>query len=108
MKLTDLDPRWLTPDVFIFRNPTGSNYWLTCKRIAMLGKEQYRLVYGDHMDPRTKTEWVGKCVVLTTPDCAWRFDGNDFASLTVTPSIDASASGNWHGFITSGQIVGGV
>lgn len=104
VKLTELDPRWLTPDVFIFRNPTGGNDWLTCKRVAMSMKDQQRLIYGDHMDPSTKTEWVGKCVVMTNPDCAWKFDGNDFETMTVTPSVDASASGNWHGFITAGEI----
>ena len=104
MKLTELDPHWLTPDVFIFRTPAGGNYWLTCKRVVMSTRDQQQLVYGDHMDPSTKTEWVGKSVVLTTPECAWRFEGNDFETLTVTPSIDASASGNWHGFITGGEI----
>ena len=104
MKLTDLEPRWLTPDVFIFRNPTGGKDWLTCKRVAMSQKDQMRLVWGDYTDPSTKTEWVGKPVVLTNPDMAWKFAGNDFETLTVTPSIDASASGNWHGFITNGEI----
>ena len=104
MKLTDLEPCWLTPDVFIFRNPTGGSDWLTCKRVAMSTRDQQRLIYGDHMDPTTKTKYVGESVVLTTPECAWEFKGNDFNTLTVTPSIDASASGNWHGFIKNGQI----
>lgn len=104
MKLSELEPRWITPDMFIFRNPTGGNDWLTCKRVAMPMKEQQWAVWGDYMDPSTKTEWAGKSVVLTTPDCAWRFDGYDFETLTVTPSVDASASGNWHGFITNGEI----
>lgn len=105
MKLTDLEPRWLTQDVFIFRNPTGGNDWLTCKRVPMSMKDQYQMVYGDVIDwPGRKTEWVGKTVVFTQPEYAWSFDGNDFESMTVTPSIDASASGNWHGFITNGEI----
>ena len=104
MKLIDLQPRWLTPDVFIFRNPTGGNDWLTCKRVIMSMKDQHELIYGVHMDPRTKTEWVGKCVITTTPECAWAFAGSDFETLTVIPSIDASSSGNWHGFIMNGNI----
>jgi len=28
----------------------------------------------------------------------------DFDTLTLTPSIDASASGHWHGFVTNGQV----
>jgi hypothetical protein len=104
MKLTELEPEWIIPDMFIFKNPTGGKDWLTCKRIPMPMKEQYSIIYGDFMDGRTKTKWVGKTVVMTNPDCAWKFEGNDFNTLTVTPSIDASASGNWHGFITNGEI----
>ena len=39
-----------------------------------------------------------------TPMC-WEFIANgDFNTLTVTPSIDASASGNWYGFISEGWV----
>lgn len=34
----------------------------------------------------------------------WTESGEDFASLTITPSIDASKSGHWHGSITNGEI----
>jgi hypothetical protein len=46
-------------------------------------------------------------VVLCAPGTAWTFCGVDFETLTVTTSLDASASGHWHGFIAGGQIVGG-
>lgn len=105
MKLTDLAPEWITPDMFVFKNPTGGDDWLTCKRVPMTNKEQHKLIYGDWMDESTKTKWCGKCVVATNPDVAWHFEGNDFATLTVSPSIDASASGNWHGFIKNGEII---
>lgn len=104
MRLLDLDPRWLSPDMFIFRNPTGGGDWLTCKRKPMLMKQQRELIYGDWRDPSTKTEWCGTPVVMTNPETAWAFSGEDFATLSVSPSIDASASGNWHGFITDGEI----
>ncbi|MGH9524207.1 MAG: DUF6527 family protein [Terriglobales bacterium] len=35
---------------------------------------------------------------------AWTIDSRDFASMTVQPSIDASASGHWHGHIKNGDI----
>jgi len=35
---------------------------------------------------------------------AWSIAGILPAELTVTPSIDASASGHWHGRITNGEI----
>lgn len=98
MKLADFEPAWLSADVFIFKNPTGGDDWLTCKRIAMPIREQYALIY------EKNPQYVAECVVMTAPECAWKFEGNDFSTLTVTPGIDASKSGNWHGFITNGEI----
>lgn len=95
MRLTDLEPQWLTPDMFMFKSPSGHGDWLTCKRVPMGLKEQYDMIYPAHK---------GKIVVQTVEGMAWKFEGNDFATMTVTPSIDASASGNWHGFITNGEI----
>ena len=34
----------------------------------------------------------------------WTEDGATFDTVTITPSIDASAHGHWHGFITAGEI----
>jgi hypothetical protein len=35
----------------------------------------------------------------------WTIEGDeDFNTLTLTPSIDASKSGHWHGFITNGEV----
>lgn len=98
MKLTDLDPVWLTPDIFIFKSPNGRGNLLTCKRVPMLWKDQQALIYEQN------PQYIGIPVVMTVPEFAWKFKGNDFNTLTVTPSIDASASGNWHGFITNGEI----
>ena len=101
MKLIDLEPTWLSPDVFMFKNPTGGPDWLTCKRVPMSHREQAILVYKNNPH---KNEDNDQDIVLSKPEFAWTFVGNDFATLTVTPSIDASASGNWHGFITNGVI----
>jgi hypothetical protein len=98
MRLVDLDPHWLSPDVFVFRSPSGHGDWITCKRVPMAREQQYELVYRDN------PQFVGKTVVMTQDDMVWSFAGNDFATLTVSPSIDHSPSGNWHGFVLSGEI----
>jgi hypothetical protein len=98
MKLTDLSPRWVTPDLFIFKNPTGGECWLSCKRVEMPIREQMELCYRAHPDMK------GTSIVPMKADFAWSFTGNNFETMTVTPSIDASSSGNWHGFITNGEI----
>lgn len=33
----------------------------------------------------------------------WQRTGDTFDSLTLTPSVDASAFGHWHGFVTNGE-----
>lgn len=95
MKLTDLSPEWLTPDLFIFKNPTGGEHWLSCPRVRMEHGEQHDLFEEKYPD---------RVIVGANPDHLWKYEGSDFATMTVTPSIDASKSGNWHGFITNGEI----
>ncbi len=36
------------------------------------------------------------------PAPRWHRTGDTFDMLSITPSIDASASGHWHGFVTNG------
>lgn len=71
MKLIDLEPEWLSDDVFIFKSPTGKGNWLTCKRIIMESNEQEKLIYENN-------KFKNEIVVMTIPDFAWNFEGNDF------------------------------
>lgn len=101
MKLTDLNPRWAA---------------------------DYDILVGDHVvhDEDRK----GMAVTFDCPHCRttrlgvffrnpvdgkppsddfddkrlWTRAGETFETLSLTPSIDASASGHWHGFITNGEI----
>lgn len=34
----------------------------------------------------------------------WTMDGDSFENLSLSPSVDASATGHWHGFVTNGEI----
>jgi hypothetical protein len=36
----------------------------------------------------------------------WQRSGETFETLSISPSIDASGIGHWHGFITNGEISG--
>jgi tricorn protease-like protein len=98
MKLVDLSPRWLSKDVLMFKSPSGAGNWLTCKRVPMSFKDQCKLIYEDNPDLK------GQVIVTTKDDQAWAFSSDDLNTISITPSIDASASGNWHGFITNGQV----
>jgi hypothetical protein len=35
----------------------------------------------------------------------WTLTGTSFEDLSLTPSVDASATGHWHGFVTQGSVV---
>lgn len=103
MKLTDLQPRWTSVEgVFVFLCPHCRATWLTCKNRPMGYKEQ-----GALYEKEFGSDW-NEQVILARPDTAWTISSGDFAKMTVKPSLDASASGHWHGHITKGAIVGGL
>ena len=100
MKLLDLEPRWLSEHMFAFRCPHCQKTWLTCKNVAMSNKDQRELAIAANLEP---TGPRYGCVLMDAK-CAWKWDAPDFATMSVTPSIDASKSGHWHGHITKGEI----
>lgn len=97
MKLLDLEPRWIHPHLFVFRCPHCRKDWLTCKRIVLSEHEQFDLY------EKTFGEDWNLMVVPCKADFSWTITG-DFGNLSVNPSIDASASGHWHGWITNGEV----
>lgn len=92
MKLIDLEPRWIQ----------GNSV------LPMSQREQWALFekeFGEDWNTfvvpmREETSWSISGTIPTGPQAAFP------TNLTVTPSIDASPSGCWHGFITNGEIVG--
>lgn len=105
MRLGDLEPRWFAHDgnphaVFAFMCPhcctTGRKVRLSCTVVAMKVSDQqdiFDAAYGED------------AVVVGCKFLAWQMEsGPSFETMTITPSLDASASGHWHGFITNGQI----
>lgn len=106
MRLTDLEPRWVIPGkIFLFRSPcgprrrqTGLKDWLSIKSVPMKVSDQLELFYA------TFPDLLGIPIVPCNPCTCWHIKCDDFSNLTVTPSLDASASGNWHGFITNGEV----
>lgn len=108
MRLIDLDPKWLLRDGqrvgFTFLSPTGkqgNTHWRqSCFTVHTASREQWELFEQAHGEDCS----VQGC----RPDFAWTIAGGieaaDFATISVHPSLDGSAGGLWHGFITSGEI----
>lgn len=129
MKLIDLDPKWLIFEGqrvgFIFRCPlpNGRTNWQTCfvkKFYLFKGRDGTYDRAGDSCGtpdsqcgiidvcaPEAFGKWQG-----CNSEFQWTVDGGianaDFDTISVTPSLDGSAGGNWHGHITNGEIVGGL
>jgi hypothetical protein len=115
MRLSELEPRWLETAgqrigvVFLCphcRKTPVSCFWVPTTYICGDDDDsQYGLF--DRLLPTFGEAYAtfgANDVVPCRRGYAWGKTGDDFETLTITPSIDASASGHWHGHITSGEI----
>lgn len=93
MKLTDLDPNWFTTDPG--RHGMGITLLCPCKPgcDTHLGVWFANPIDGGPPAPP-------ECL----PKPRWQRTGETFETMSLTPSVDASASGHWHGFITNGEV----
>lgn len=98
MKLLDLDPRWYAIEAG--GAPVGLSFDCPhCRttRLAVLFHHAGRAAMEDRYILAHSAG--GKVPHI------WDLHGqDDFATLTLTPSIDASAVGHWHGHIQAGEI----
>lgn len=126
MRLTDLDPRWLLDQSgrrigFIFISPkqhvrhdgtTNPTPWRqTCFASPTPLHDQEPAVcraMADLAGEDGEFDWWQPCNQAE----GWKVQGGiasaTFETMTVTPSLDGSKGGLWHGHITGGQIVGGL
>lgn len=103
MRLIDLDPRWIYKrKVFAFLCPHCRKTYLTCKNVPMDVDKQREIIEAAF------GEYASSDIPGSKPEYAWSFSNLDFATMSVTASLDASPAGHWHGFITNGEIVGGI
>lgn len=94
MRLVDLDPAWLVTTAqrdgmgISFKCPCGKPGCDTYIGVLFVNPVDGGPPAPPEVDPRTR----------------WLRTGETFDTLTIAPSIDASASGHWHGFIRNGNI----
>lgn len=101
MKLSDLDPRWFDFDGqragFTFLCPHCRTTRIGCKSIPLPMRDQCEIFAAAF--PENAGE-----IVPMKQDYSWSIVGADWDSISVSPSIDASASGHWHGTIKNGEV----
>lgn len=110
MRLVDLNPIWLERDGqrigLTFLCPCCQKDRLTCFTEPTPFKEQVKLMHAAMKSaPEDEDDWPVNWVPSNAA-ARWSLSSLDrFDMLTITPSIDASASGNWYGFVRNGEIV---
>lgn len=100
MRLVDLDPHWLVSrDANGYEQPGGRRIGITflCP-CGCRGTDRERRLWATFKNPIDGGE--------AEPDWPvyWQRSGETFEDLTLSPSIDASRFGHWHGFITNGEV----
>ena len=86
MRLTELDPRWIGRDD---RRGLGIHFECPCCRNIRIGVYFRNPLDGG--EPENKKQ-------------LWLRAGEDFANLSLSPSIDVTEKEHWHGFITNGEV----
>lgn len=101
MRLTDLEPRW-----YAVRVDERHGITFGCPHCAESGQ---RLAIALHMDGTNFDADPTNPQQFAADENVWTVaSGDSFENLTLTPSVDASKAGHWHGHITNGEIVGGL
>src|SRR4051812_3487927 len=98
MKLTELNPRWLLDADIVVGGQSIHN--------------EHRVGMAVTFDcPHCRTTRLG--VFFANPidgglpsddGKLWQRTGDSFDNLSLSPSIDVSAHGHWHGFIKDGEV----
>lgn len=107
MKLTELEPRWFS--VGDSKGIAGISFICPHCKQARLGMRinhaNPHVISVDH-DNDITTAPINVQVWQITGD-APSFDGDNhggFENVSLLPSVDSSASGHWHGFVSNGEI----
>ena len=96
MKLLDLAPRWFTD------NSNGGIVGLTFE-CPHCRQERISVLFHATGHPAIKSAEPN--TIIGTCKTVWNLSGTSFDDISITPSIDASRVGHWHGFITNGEII---
>lgn len=100
MKLTELNPRWgIDADIVIsgteIHDPDRHGMAVTFDCPHCAGAVRLAVWIANPIDGKPPTD---------SATYLWQRTGESFEDLSLSPSIDASKHGHWHGFITNGEI----
>lgn len=104
VRLTELNPHWVTMPNYAFtqaERPFHIGVRFDCPHCG----RPLAAMFDPPIDP-TNVRAVMAVPWMPMPDrpCWKRTTGETFDTLTLSPSIDVSKYGHWHGFITNGEV----
>lgn len=112
MRLTELEPHWLERDGrrfgVIFRCPTKPDWWQV---VIVEPAPKFRGADSQYEAIKRSGAAAEGMWQPANESAPWQIDAIEsatFGTLTITPSVDGSAGGLWHGHVTNGEIVGGL
>lgn len=113
MKLRELDPRWFAEPG---RGPQGLTFLCPhCRAIRLAVAFDPPIDGGPVVSLAPKALWPllwppggtpadgSGAMTVVPPGVHWSRTGETFETLTLSPSVDASASGHWHGTVAAGE-----
>lgn len=100
MRLTDLDPHWVT--FAHVADKTDFRFGVTflcphCRDVRLCA------LFDPPIAPGADLPGMGWPPANMR---MWQRTGDTFDTLTLAPSIDTSKHGHWHGFIQNGEVTG--
>lgn len=93
MKLTDLKPKWFAEA----GNPDIVGITFDCPHCQT---QRLGVAFKEEID----RDGLPNDVHWSSPGLKWHREGDTFETLSLSPSVDASQSGHWHGYIKNGSI----
>ena len=96
MRLSELEPRWISETRFAFKCPHCREIWITC--------QTQPTPMGEQCDENEAALGEDVPYIPCAPQSSWNVTSKDFETMSVTPSLNAEPAGHWHGFITNGVI----
>lgn len=98
MKLVNLHPAWTSAGFGGTARPRAGIYF-DCPGLCCSGTGSPQRIHVPFRNPDDDGPEIAG-------EPRWQRIGTTFETLTLTPSVDASKFGHWHGFVTAGETVG--
>ena len=99
VRLTELEPKWIGWE---YQHSEWRFYFGITFLCPHCKNTRLGTFFRNPVDPN---DLVGRGLMIwTNPPKTWAREGDTFATLSISPSIDVSAHGHWHGSITNGEV----